>query len=120
LPVAARAAVPAASASPDEDDLRERIRLAAQRAVAVSNARETTAAKPVPEKPAAPRSAAAKPAQVSAPPPAKKAQTQPVRPRKADEPKIWVPPRAPDDPGPEIAEESDLEIGPLRPSGAKA
>jgi HemY protein len=34
------------------------------------------------------------------------------------EPKIFVPPRAPDDPGPDGGEE--LEIGVLRPSGAKA
>ncbi len=115
-PAAARTAVPPAGAGAEEDDLRERIRLAAQRAVAVSSARETTAPAAAPEKPAAPRSAAAKQAEVSSPPPAKQAE----RPRKAGEPKIWVPPRAPDDPGPEIAEESDLEIGPLRPSGAKA
>jgi hypothetical protein len=31
-----------------------------------------------------------------------------------------VPPRAPDDPGPEATEDTALDIGPLRPSGAKA
>ena len=41
--------------------------------------------------------------------------------RKPAETKIFVPPRAPDDPGPESTEADDgLEIGPFRPSGAKA
>jgi HemY protein len=44
-----------------------------------------------------------------------------ARARKPAETKIFVPPRAPDDPGPESTEaDGGLEIGPLRPSGAKA
>jgi HemY protein len=56
--------------------------------------------------------------------PPRKPQPAPARARKAAEPKIFVPPRAPDDPGPEPepAErvEDGLELGPFRPSGAKA
>ena len=62
--------------------------------------------------PAAPRPAAA-----SAP---RKTEKAAIRPRKTGEPKIFVAPRAPDDPGPEPTENDGLEIGPLRPSGAKA
>jgi len=70
-------------------------------------------------KPAAPKPAA-KPAEPMRSAPARKVEMpQPVA-RKAPEPKIYVPPRAPDDPGPDLVEERDLEIGPLRPSGAKA
>jgi HemY protein len=65
--------------------------------------------------PAAPRPAAASPR-----PPSRKLETPPVRPRKGAEPRIFVPPPAPDDPGPESTEDNGLEIGPLRPSGAKA
>jgi hypothetical protein len=36
------------------------------------------------------------------------------------EPKIFVPPRAPDDPGPEAAEGDDLAPGGFSTSGAKA
>jgi HemY protein len=44
-----------------------------------------------------------------------------ARARKPAETKIFVPPRAPDDPGPEEGEaDGGLEIGPFRPSGAKA
>jgi HemY protein len=117
-PVAARVAGASSSANSGdgkEDDLRERIKLAAQRAIAASEVPETPAfLEPAMEKPAVSRPTAAKPAVV------KKAGTQPVRPRRSGEPKIFVPPRAPDDPGPESTEDSALEIGPLRPSGAKA
>jgi HemY protein len=98
-----------------EDDLRERIRLAAQRAIAASDKPEAApAARPAIEKPPAPRPAPPKPAA------AKRPAAQPVRVRKSGEPKIFVPPRAPDDPGPEATEDSALDIAPLRPSGAKA
>jgi hypothetical protein len=41
--------------------------------------------------------------------------------RKPAETKIFIPPRAPDDPGPEVEDaDAGLEIGPFRPSGAKA
>jgi hypothetical protein len=51
----------------------------------------------------------------------KTAETMRGRIRKPAETKIFVPPRAPDDPGPESNEADDgLEIGPFRPSGAKA
>ena len=70
--------------------------------------------KPATQKPAPPKPSAPKPAA------ARRAEAPPARARKAGEPKIFVPPRAPDDPGPEATEDSALEIGPLRPSGAKA
>ena len=72
----------------DDEDLKERIRLAAQRAVAASNHPEAQEARPGFEKgPAA-----------SAPL---------ARARKALETKIFVPPRAPDDPGPEPADSGE-------------
>ncbi len=43
-----------------------------------------------------------------------------ARPRKPAEPKIFVPPHAPDDPGPEPAEDSDRRHDPFGPSSAKA
>jgi HemY protein len=108
----------AARAAPREEtaeDLRERIGLAAQRAMAAS---ENSAA------PTAPASRtrdqkfqAPKPAPK---PVARRPEAQPVRPRKSGEPKIFVAPRAPDDPGPEPTEDSGLDIGDLRPTGAKA
>jgi HemY protein len=126
-PAAAPQAAPPAEAAPAsarvataaEDDLGERIRLAAERAIAESE-RDRVAATTPPKKPAVPKAPAAKPAEPMRSAPAKRIEMpQPIA-RKASEPKIYVPPRAPDDPGPELAEESDLEIGPLRPSGAKA
>jgi HemY protein len=116
LPAAARVAV-AGGGDREEDDLRERIRLAAQRAVAASGLPDTaavTTAKPATQKPAAPRPSTSKPAAT------RRAEAPPTRARKTGEAKIFVPPRAPDDPGPEATEDSALEIGPLRPSGAKA
>jgi HemY protein len=117
-PVIEPAPAAAARASPHEeaeDDLRERIRLAAQRAIAASDTPEAApAARPAIAKPPAPRPAPPKTAAVKRPTP------QPVRVRKSGEPKIFVPPRAPDDPGPEATEDSALDIGPLGPSGAKA
>jgi HemY protein len=111
-PVAARTASDHAagnSSDANDDDLRERIRLAAQRAVAAS---ETVAApNPQPTKGTQPQ-AAQKPDRAPV------AERQ--RPRRTTEPNIFVPPRAPDDPGPEASEENSLAIGPLRPSGAKA
>ena len=51
---------------------------------------------------------------------AKTAETARGRLRKPAETKIFVPPRAPDDPGPESADpDGGLEIGPFHPSGAK-
>jgi hypothetical protein len=50
----------------------------------------------------------------------KTSETARGRVRKPAEAKIFVPPRAPDDPGPEAEDVEGLEIGPLRPSGAKA
>jgi HemY protein len=93
----------------DSDDLKERIRLAAQRAVAASGTAEAAAAKPGVEKP----------------PGAKKAPAPAPRPRKTVEPKIFIAPRAPDDPGPEPGpaprDSGDAaEFGPFRPTGAKA
>jgi HemY protein len=49
----------------------------------------------------------------------RKAEATTGRPRKPVETKIFVPPRAPDDPGPEASDADGLEIGPFRPSGAK-
>ena len=114
-PVAA-ARASAGSGDGEEDDLRERIRLAAQRAIAASDLPEAAPApKPATQKPPAPRPAAPKPA------PAKSSAAPPARPRKSGEPKIFVAPRAPDDPGLESMEEDNaLDLGPLRPSGAKA
>jgi|EndMetStandDraft_9_1072997.scaffolds.fasta_scaffold03122_5 HemY protein len=43
-----------------------------------------------------------------------------ARPRKPMEPKIFVPPRAPDDPGPESSEDDTLGRDPFGPSPAKA
>jgi hypothetical protein len=45
---------------------------------------------------------------------------RPVRPRKPIEPKIFVPPHAPDDPGPEPAEDNGRGHDPFGPSPAKA
>ncbi len=51
----------------------------------------------------------------------KTAETARGRVRKPAETKIFVAPRAPDDPGPESSDaDAGLEIGPFRPSGAKA
>jgi HemY protein len=50
----------------------------------------------------------------------KTSETARGRVRKPAETKIFVPPRAPDDPGPEAEDVEGLEIGPFRPSGAKA
>jgi HemY protein len=133
LPIAARVVVDAGAANrphavtSEEDDLRDRIRLAAQRAIAESSAAVPVAPKtippkpsaPVPQKPPAPKVAVPK-AAIQTATAAKK--TPSARPRKADEPKIFVPPRAPDDPGPEPTGEGDagIEFGPFRPTGAKA
>jgi HemY protein len=111
MPIAARAATD----SDGEDDLRERIRQAAQRGVATSEAGGAPAA---PSKSAAP---AAKPnaTKGGARGPGPKPETAP-RAAKPAPPKIFIAPRAPDDPGPESLEEGRLDIAPLRPSGAKA
>jgi HemY protein len=104
---------PAPGVDDDEDGLRERIRIAAQRAVAASNAQASTA-------PNAKMSAANAVATSTA----KKTPSAPLsRPRKSAEPKIFVPPRAPDDPGPDPASpggDQELGLGPFRPTGAKA
>jgi HemY protein len=55
-------------------------------------------------------------AKVAAP---RRTERPPGRTRPAVETKIFVPPHAPDDPGPEAAAD-ELEIGAFRPSGAKA
>ena len=117
LPVAARIAtdgIAAASAdrlpqaeTPDEADLKERIRLAAQRAVAASSASATAAPKAAAPKTLPPKTATVK--RTPAPPP---------RSRKPVEPQIFVPPRAPDDPGPEPTDGDSVETGPLRPAKA--
>ena len=94
VPVPARVAPADSHARGDgeEDDLRERIRLAAQRAIAASDVPEAAIApKPAVRKPPAPKPAAAK-----------SSAAPPTRARKSGEPKIFVPPRAPDDPGPEF------------------
>jgi hypothetical protein len=116
-PVAANAAVDAdvvasTNRSPpaeavDEDELRERIRLAAQRAIASSSAPATVTVKPTFTKSPAPKPAAVARTQAPAPPP---------RVRKTVEPKIFVPPRAPDDPGPDPIDGDDIDTGPLRPA----
>jgi hypothetical protein len=95
----------------DDDDIRDRIQLAAQRAGA--------AVDPAPAAPAVKPAIEATPAAAARPrPPA-----QTARPRKVAEPKIFVPPRAPDDPGldpgPRDSGES-AEFGPFRPTSAKA
>jgi len=92
----------------DADDPKERIRLAAQRAIAAS-----TAATPAPERPAAANSLrATKPG-------------TPPHPPKTVEPKIFVSPRAPDDPGLELdpksrAADAGLELASSRSPVAKA
>jgi hypothetical protein len=48
------------------------------------------------------------------------AATAPGRARPAAEPRIFVPPRAPDDPGTGAAAEEDVLVGDLRSSAAKA
>jgi len=87
---------------PDVEDLRERIRLAAQRAIADSDIPNAPTEKPVTVKPVP-----VKRAQAPVPPP---------RQRRTAEPKIFVPPRAPDDPGPEPGEGDGLAPGTLRPA----
>jgi len=92
----------------DADDPKERIRLAAQRAIAAS-----TAATPAPERPAAANSLrATKPG-------------TPPHPPKTVEPKIFVSPRAPDDPGLELdpksrATDPGFELASSRSPVAKA
>jgi HemY protein len=118
LPVAARIATDGIAAAsvdrlpktetPDEADLKERIRLAAQRAVAASSASATLAPKAAAFKAPPPKAAGVK--RTSAPPP--------PRSRKPAEPQIFVPPRAPDDPGPEPTDGDGVETGPLRPAKA--
>jgi HemY protein len=103
---------------PEEDELRERIRLAAQRAIAASGGAEP-ATEPSKRTASAPKPPPAKRFETKAARPANKPEAVP-RPPKTGEPKIFVPPRAPDDPGPEAIEESGVDIGSLRPSGAKA
>jgi HemY protein len=100
-----------AHAKTEADDLKERIEQAAERAAAA-----IAGPKPAVPKPAVPKTAPPKPAAAKAPPAA------PERPRNAGEPKIFVPPRAPDDPGPDPTGATDdgVEFGPFRPSGAKA
>jgi hypothetical protein len=119
LPVAVRLASDGSAAAskdrlpqaetPDESDMKERIRLAAQRAIAASSAPEIAAPKTAPPKPTAPKAAVVK-----------RAQASPPRARKTVEPKIFVPPRAPDDPGPEPTDGDGVETDLLRPSGVKA
>jgi HemY protein len=91
----------------DADDLKERIRLAAQRPIAAS-----AAPAPAPERPAAANSVRA---------------TKPGTPRppKTVEPKIFVSPRAPDDPGLEVdpksrAADPGIELESSRARVAKA
>jgi HemY protein len=117
LPIAARVAtdgIAAASAdrlpqaeTPGEADLKERIRLAAQRAVAASSASATAAPKTAAPKTTVPKTAAVR-----------RTQASPPRSRKSVEPQIFVPPRAPDDPGPEPTDGDAVEAGPLRPAKA--
>jgi HemY protein len=117
LPIAARLASDGSLAAsqdrlpqgemPDEDDMKERLRLAAQRTIAASSAPEIAVPKT-----AAPRATVAKTAA------AKRAQTSPPRPRTPAELKIFVPPRAPDDPGPEPTDGDGVETGALRPAKA--
>ena len=110
LPVAASIALdattrvdpPPQTEALEEEELRERIRLAAQRAIAAVSAPEPPTAKT-----AAPKIATVRRTQAPAPPP---------RPRKTAEPKIFVPPRAPDDPGPEPSDGDGVEVGPPRPA----
>jgi HemY protein len=117
LPVAARV-VPDDSAAistdrllrgetSEDDDLGERIRLAAQRAVAASSVPEIVVPKTAAPKTVPPKAAVAK-----------KTQPSPPRPHKPVEPKIFVPPRAPDDPGPDPTDGDGVEAGPLRPAKA--
>jgi hypothetical protein len=100
LDAVTKPARPPQAEAPDEDDLRERIRLAAQRAIAASSVPEPVAVKSAPVKTV----------------PAKRMQAPPPpRPRRTAEPKIFVPPRAPDDPGPEPTDGDGLTASPLRP-----
>jgi len=82
----------------------------------------TTTVKPLPAAARAVPEARVEPAAPKTAPPAaapKPPDRAAARSRAPIEPKIFVPPRAPDDPGPE-ATGDDLEMGPFRPSGAKA
>ena len=119
-PVAARLGAGAGAAVDEEDDLRERIRLAAQRAVAVSRVREPVTPTTATVKSAAPKPIAPKPTVAPAARPVSKPEAAPSRARRAAEPKIFVPPRAPDDPGPEPTDDGGRDVGPLHPSEAKA
>ena len=69
--------------------------------------RITRTPKTAPPKITVPKTAAVKRTQASTP-----------RSRKPIEPKIFVPPRAPDDPGPEPTDGDGVETGPLRPAKA--
>jgi HemY protein len=60
------------------------------------------------------------PAAVEDPAPRRRPEPAPAARKKPIETKIFVPPRAPDDPGPEPDESTGLGIGPFRPSEAKA
>ena len=123
LPVAARVAAddsvparpdrPPQIETPEDGDMKERIRLAAQRAIAASSAMEISAPKAAAPKAVAPNRIVAKIAGT------KKTQATPARPRKSAEPNIFVPPRAPDDPGPDpIDDGGSIDSGPLRPAKA--
>jgi HemY protein len=132
-PVAPRSfpaqAAPTATATPtksrlvpvdpeDADDLNERIRLAAQRAIAAS-----AAPAPPPENSAAANSARAK---IPAAPPRQPKSVEPKSGElKSGEPKIFVSPRAPDDPGldPDAksrAADADFELELSRSRAAKS
>jgi hypothetical protein len=100
-----------------DEDLKERIRLAAQRAVAASSAADPAPPKPVVSKTATPKTAAPN-SMIAKIAGTKKTQASPPRARKTVEPKIFVPPRAPDDPGPEPTDGDGVETGPLRPAKA--
>ena len=116
-PIAARIASPAGVAA--EADLGERIRLAAQRAIAAGD-RDKTAATTPPTKPAAPkpaRQAGGADALCAGKEGRDAAAGCPQGARAQD---LSFPLGLPTIRAPSLVEERDLEIGPLRPSGAKA
>ncbi len=102
----ATSSVPAdrlAQTKTEADELKERIGQAAERAAAAI--------------------AAGGPRKVTEPARPAAARPTPERAAKTAEPKIFVPPRAPDDPGPELppsSPEGEAEFGPFRPTSAKA
>jgi len=112
--------VPRTEPAPAADTGRSAPSLPAKPASQPAPADTAPAAAAAPPQPAAVPAVAAAPAPEE-PPARPAAPAMPRRARKVIEPRIFVSPRPPDDPGPDPAPEGEgLDLGPLRPSGAKA